>query len=336
MADTERQHCSNLAEEASKHCEMTEEISQDGSRTIVSLSLCDESKATIGVLQIYLNENAAIDDSDRILLKELTHFASLSISNAQYHEDSLAKAHLESELGVARDIQQRTLPEEMPQIPGYDVAGLNRPAEQTSGDSFDLIASPTGNLMMLLADATGHGIGPALSVTQVRSMLRLAVRLGIDLEQLLKNINDQLTEDLPAGRFVTAFIGHLDSEGHQLRYHAAGQGPLILYRAAVDEFQLLDPTCVPLGMFPMQEVLAPTAVDLEPGDTLALITDGVFEARNAEDEELEKEPVMKILQETSHLSCAEVIQEILRSVDDHSGSAPQEDDITVMLLRRNS
>jgi phosphoserine phosphatase len=167
-------------------------------------------------------------------------------------------------------------------------------------------------------------------------MLRLAVRLGIDLEQLLKNINDQLTEDLPAGRFVTAFIGHLDSEGHQLRYHAAGQGPLILYRAAVDEFQLLDPTCVPLGMFPMQEVLAPTAVDLEPGDTLALITDGVFEARNAEDEELEKEPVMKILQETSHLSCAEVIQEILRSVDDHSGSAPQEDDITVMLLRRNS
>jgi sigma-B regulation protein RsbU (phosphoserine phosphatase) len=86
----------------------------------------------------------------------------------------------------------------------------------------------------------------------------------------------------------------------------------------------------------MQEVLAPTAVDLEPGDTLALITDGVFEARNAEDEELEKEPVMKILQETSHLSCAEVIQEILRSVDDHSGSAPQEDDITVMLLRRNS
>lgn len=336
MADTERQHCSNLAEEASKHCEMTEEISQDGSRTIVSLSLCDESKATIGVLQIYLNENAAIDDSDRLLLKELTHFASLSISNAQYHEDSLAKAHLESELGVARDIQQRTLPEEMPQIPGYDVAGLNRPAEQTSGDSFDLIASPTGNLMMLLADATGHGIGPALSVTQVRSMLRLAVRLGIDLEQLLKNINDQLTEDLPAGRFVTAFIGHLDSEGHQLRYHAAGQGPLILYRAAVDEFQLLDPTCVPLGMFPMQEVLAPTAVDLEPGDTLALITDGVFEARNAEDEELEKEPVMKILQETSHLSCAEVIQEILRSVDDHSGSAPQEDDITVMLLRRNS
>jgi serine phosphatase RsbU (regulator of sigma subunit) len=83
----------------------------------------------------------------------------------------------------------------------------------------------------------------------------------------------------------------------------------------------------------MQEVLAPPIVDLEPGDTLALITDGVFEARNAEDEELEKEPVMKILQ---HLSCAEVIQEILRSVDDHSGSAPQEDDITVMLLRRNS
>lgn len=336
MADTERQHCLNLAREASKQCEMTEEISQDGSRTIVSLSLCDESKATIGVLQIYLNENAAIDDSDRLLLKELSHFASLSIRNAQYHEDSLAKAHLESELGVARDIQQRTLPEEMPQIPGYDVAGLNRPAEQTSGDSFDLIASPQGDLMMLLADATGHGIGPALSVTQVRSMLRLAVRLDTDLEELLKNINDQLTEDLPTGRFVTAFIGHLDSEKHQLRYHAAGQGPLILHRAAVDEFELLDPTCPPLGLFPMRTVLAPTIVDFEPGDTLALITDGVFEAENTDEQELEKEPVMKILQETSQLSCDEVIQEILGRVDDHCGSVPQADDITVLLVRRNS
>jgi phosphoserine phosphatase len=333
--DAERRRCSDLAGEAAKLGELTEEASLGNLGTIVSLPLLDELEASLGVLQIYRQE-PTLDASDRLFLTELSHFASLSIRNAQYHEDSLAKAYLDSAIGVARDIQVGTLPREMPRVPGYDVSGMSRPADETSGDSFDLIASGSTGLTMLLADATGHGIGPALSVTQVRSMLRLAIRLGTALDDILKNINDQLCDDLGSNRFVTAFVGQLDAATHQLRYHSAGQAPLILYRAATGESEMLGGTCPPLGIVPMKVVLAPQVIDFEPGDTLALITDGVFEAENVEEQQFDEEPVAQIIRETGHLTCAEVAREILTKVDAHQGEAAQADDITIVLTRRNA
>jgi phosphoserine phosphatase len=335
MSDSQRQHCANLAREAAMLGEMTEKVSQSGLGAIISLPLRDESKAGIGVLQIFQDDVAILDGSDRLFLTELSHFASLSIRNAQYHEDSLAKANLDSEIGLARDIQMGTLPREMPQVAGYDVAGLSRPADETSGDSFDLFASGSSDLTILLADATGHGIGPALSVTQVRSMLRVAVRLETDLDDILRNINDQLCDDLASNRFVTAFFGQLEAGTHQLRYHSAGQGPLILYRAATGESQMFGGTCPPLGLLPMRVVSAPQVIGFEPGDTFALVTDGVFEAENADEQMLEEEAVMKIIRETSHMSCAESARQILARVDEHRGEALQADDITIVLIRRN-
>lgn len=329
-----QQNCLQMAEEAISRGELTEEPSEEGAGTIVTMPLHDESRENLGVLQIYRTGRTTLDSSDRLFLKELSHFASLSIKNAQYHEDSLEKAQLESEIGVAREIQVGTLPREMPQIAGYDVAGLSRPADETSGDSFDLIASESGGLTVLLADAMGHGIGPALSVTQVRSMLRFARRIGVGLAETLKNINDQLCQDLAPNRFVTAFFGHLDIETHQLRYQSAGQGPLVLYRADAEEFEMLGSTVPPLGIVPMRSASAPLSVDFNRGDTLALITDGVFEAENAEGEQLGEDVVTEMIRDTSNLSCAEAAQTILDKVDEYHGEAPQADDITIVLIRR--
>jgi phosphoserine phosphatase len=332
----EREHCERLATTAAETGENTEEAGAANAGTIVTLPLLDESKASLGVLQIYRSGNVALDASDRLFLTELSHFASLSIRNAQFHEDSLAKAHLDSEIGLARDIQIGTLPESMPEIDGYDIAGFSRPAEETSGDSFDLIASGSTGLTVLLADATGHGIGPALSVTQVRSMLRLAVRLDADLEQILKHVNDQLCADLGANRFVTAFLGQLDATSHRLHYHSAGQGPLILHRAATGEAEMLGATCPPLGVVPMMAQPVPQVIDFEPGDSIALITDGVFEAEDLDDVQFGEEPTAEIIREAGPASCAGIVKGILHRVDAHRGAAPQADDITIVLVRRNA
>jgi phosphoserine phosphatase len=328
--------CSDLAHQAAEQGELTIAPGEDGLVSIITLPLQDESKASIGVLQIYRNSNDALDAGDRLFLTELSHFASLSIKNSQYHGDSLDKARLDGEIGVAREIQMGTLPDVMPEVSGYDLVGLSRPAEATNGDSFDLIPSGEGDLTLLLADATGHGIGPALSVTQVRSMLRVAVRLDADLFDILKNINDQLCDDLASNRFVTAFIGHLRHDKHQLRYFSAGQGPLVLYRAGTGQCQMLEATCPPLGVLPMFKSPSPEEIDFEPGDTLALITDGVFEAENEEGQMFEKEAVAEIIKRTHHLSCAQTAHEILKGVDDYRGEVPQADDITIVLVRRDT
>src|SRR4029077_2177864 len=115
-----------------------------------------------------------------------------------------------------RVVQMSTLPATMPFLAGYDVYGTFQPAELTGGDTFDLSVYEQG-LVAVLADATGHGIGPALSVTQMQAMLRMAFRLGSDLETALIQVNNQLAETLADDRFITAFIGILDPSTHRMR-----------------------------------------------------------------------------------------------------------------------
>jgi Stage II sporulation protein E (SpoIIE) len=131
---------------------------------------------------------------------------------------------LEREIELAREIQLAALPASMPAVAGYDGAGLFRPAGPTGGDLFDFVRLPDARLLLLLGDATGHGLGPALSATQVTAMVRVALRLGATLDQTFRHVNDQLVEDLPADRFVTAFLGLLDPRTHAVHYHSAGCG----------------------------------------------------------------------------------------------------------------
>jgi phosphoserine phosphatase len=94
---------------------------------------------------------------------------------------------IERDLAVAREIQMNVLPRELPKYPGYDLAAASVPAEETGGDIYDVVpVADASSCVLLLADATGHGIGPALSVTQVRAMLRIAVRLGARLRDVLE------------------------------------------------------------------------------------------------------------------------------------------------------
>src|SRR6185295_16723654 len=139
------------------------------------------------------------------------------------------RTKIQRDLALARKIQMDVLPKLIPPCIGYDLAAYSLPAEQTGGDIYDLVAvaldddTPTNgppSLVLLLADAAGHGVGPALSVTQVRAMLRIGVRLRADLEKLLTQINRQLCQDLGADRFVTAFLGLLDPSTHCVNYQS--------------------------------------------------------------------------------------------------------------------
>src|SRR5437660_5078384 len=166
------------------------------------------------------------------------------------------RTKIERDLALARKIQMDVLPKELPPCPGYDMAAFSLPAEQTGGDIYDLVAlaldphkpSEPPSLVLLLADATGHGIGPALSVTQVRSMLRIGVRLRAELEDVFSQINRQLCQDLGSERFVTAFLGLLDLSAHHINYHSAGQGPLLHFHAQTHRFEWLDSSMPPLGI----------------------------------------------------------------------------------------
>jgi serine phosphatase RsbU (regulator of sigma subunit) len=250
---------------------------------------------------------------------------------------------LEGDLEVARMIQQRTFPTELPNLAGFDVCGWSRPADETGGDSYDVIGltaddtltdGDADRLVLLLADATGHGVGPALSVTQLRAMVRMAVRGGdTDFAESVRQMNEQLYADLPQNRFITAWIAVLEADG-SLTSYSGGQAPLLLYRASSQSVEVLNSDAPPMGLLPPMPVVLKPPLALEPGDIYVVLSDGFYEAADDTGEEFEKERVIEIVERTAHLTSAEILAALRDGVNGFIGGAPLSDDRTAVIIKR--
>jgi len=303
-------------------------------RTMLTVPLVGHDGHLVGVLQMLNRRDGAFDAADERVALTLGAQCAVALERVQMTETRLLSEKLRQEIAVAREIQIGTLPRTMPGIPGYEIFGMSRPAEETGGDTFDLVALDDGRLFMLLADATGHGVGPALSATQVRAMLRVALRLGADLDAVFRHINNQLVDDLPDDRFVTAFLGVLDPARHAVEFHAGGQGPILHYRAADKQCQWHDPTTIPLGFLPHDEVDSAHCVELAPGDVLGLISDGIYEYENPRGELFGNERVAALFADQAASGVDTLGAELLASAERFADGTSQADDVTVVLVRR--
>lgn len=245
-----------------------------------------------------------------------------------------SEADLDREIQIAHEIQSSTLPGFMPDVPGYDFAGRFWPTDRTGGDTFDVVSIQDDTVFILLGDATGHGIGPALSALQVQSMFRVALRLDADLDDAFRHVNDQMVEDLPDGRFVTAVFGLLNTDTHQWRWHSAGQGPILHYHLAEDRCEWFEPSCYPMGFIEHDQSMPSRLLHLKQGDILALITDGIYEYENVTGEQFGMDRVATLVRKHGHRPMAELMEVIKDAALAFGGEAPQLDDITIVLVQR--
>jgi len=304
-------------------------------RCMLTLPLVDHKDVLVGVMQVLNKAGGVFDDDDEVLATALAAQCAVALQRVRMTEALIEGEKMQQELQVARTVQMSTFPATMPSVPGYDAYGTSRPAELTGGDTFDLSLCGQG-LVAVLGDATGHGIGPALSVTQMQAMLRMAFRLGASLETALIQVNNQLAETLADDRFITAFVGILDPVAHRMRFHSAGQGPILHFQAATGACTRYKPTSFPLGAMQLTSLRPAVDVDLQPGDILMLISDGVYEYRDAKDEQFGEERVEEIVRAHHSASMAELASRLLESVQAFANGAPQEDDITLVLVKRSA
>ena len=136
----------------------------------------------------------------------------------------------------------------------------------------------------------------------MQAMLRVAFRLGADLDNAYMHVNNQLAEDLPDDRFITAFMGFLDPATHHINYHSGGQGPILHFRAADESCHWHKPTNFPVGIMDIDNKQESADLTLEPGDILGLISDGVYEYANLEGEEFGEGRVAEIFRASHQLS----------------------------------
>ena len=185
-----------------------------------------------------------------------------------------------------------------------------------------------------MGDATGHGFGPALSATQMQAMLRVAFRCGANLDEAYRQVNNQLAEDLPDDRFITAFMGFLDPARHEIRYHSGGQGPILHFRAAEESCEWHRPTTFPVGILDLDETTGSQVLKMEPGDVLVLLSDGVYEYESNQGVQFGEERVASLLKYHYRLPMAELTKQILNATFEHGEGVSQEDDITLVLVSR--
>ena len=301
---------------------------------------------------------ALVEESERIRLGDLGQSASIHVNLAEVQQLADAQDRmreglrtllkLEGDLQVARQIQQNTFPHKLPSLPGFDIAGFSDPADETGGDTYDVIGlnvAPEADLpeisegdaqqaALLLADATGHGIGPALSVTQLRAMLRMLVRTTRDAESIARLLNDQLCADLPGSRFITVWLGLVDAAAGTLTSWSAGQGPLIHYHARRDEFEVRLPDAPPMGILSDLEIVIPEPLALERGDFYVVLSDGVYEAANPDDERFGEQAVHDLIRRHRAGSAAELVAAIRRDVDTFVRGRSAADDRTGVVVKR--
>jgi len=251
----------------------------------------------------------------------------------QMVESLIEGEKMRREMEMAQAVQMSTLPQTMPVVAGYDVHGTFRPALLTGGDTYDL-ALVGDDLLVVLGDATGHGIAPALSVTQMHAMLRMAFRLGAGLETAFAQVNDLLAETLAEDRFVTAFIGVLDPGTHVLRYVSAGQGPILHFHADRGACSRHKPTSFPLGAMPLVRPPRVVETTLAPGDALVLLSDGVYEYDNGSGEQFGEDRVEQVVCGHHANGMAALSTALLDAVQAFARGAAQQDDITMVLVRR--
>ena len=305
-------------------------------RCMLTIPLIGYEDSLIGVLQILNKNNGVFDDQDEYVAQALAAQAAVVLHRVKMTEAIIASEKLDQEITVARDVQMGTLPKRMPDIDGYDIAGTFTPTDQTGGDLYDFVPIADDKLFVLMGDATGHGIGPALSATQVRAMLRVALRLGADLDDAFRHINDQLVEDLPDDRFVTAFFGLLDAGEHKVSFHSGGQGPIMHFHADDGRYDWYEPSTFPLGYMDQANLNDPHVVDLAPGDILGLISDGIYEYENEAGQQFGQAGIVGVVDASREDDMDTMVRGIMSATYDHGGSVPQADDITIVLIRRDA
>jgi serine phosphatase RsbU (regulator of sigma subunit)/anti-sigma regulatory factor (Ser/Thr protein kinase) len=291
----------------------------------------------IGVLNLgpRLSEQEYSSD-DRKLLDNLAAQAAPALRVGQLVREQEAEAatrqRFEQELEVARLIQQNFLPQELPDLPGWQIAAYYRPAREVGGDFYDVIPLPDGRVAFVVGDVTDKGVPAALVMSATRSVLRASATRLIEPGVVLERVNEHLCPDMPAKMFVTCLYGVLDPASGLLRFANAGHD--LPYVKTADGVIELRARGMPLGLMPGMAYEEKEAV-LEPGDSVLLHSDGVVEAHDP-DREMFGFPRLKETMAGSP-GGQELIERVIAVLGAFTGpGAEQEDDITMVTLQRSA
>jgi len=244
------------------------------------------------------------------------------------------RERLNRELEIAREVQEHLLPQQLPPVAGLDYCGCCRPAREVGGDYYDFLSLPNGKLGIAIGDISGKGIGAALMMANLQASLRAHASTVHDLAELMGSVNNSLCEASSANRYATFFFGQYDPATRRLSYVNAGHNPPAVLRRSADGIQTrrLEDGGPVIGLL-RDGLYEQGCLALAPEDVVVLFTDGVSESMNSRDEEWGEARLIESAKAFCGLTALEMLTRIMDGAVAFAASAPQHDDMTLVVLR---
>lgn len=271
---------------------------------------------------------------DQRLLSIIAAQSTQVIENARLLEEEQALQRIQEELRLAYEIQINLLPKTPPSIKGYDIFARSIPAKEVGGDYYDFIPIEKNHLAFCLGDISGKGMPAALLMSNLQATIRGQTMVNATTAECLNCSNTILFHNTPPEKFATFFYGILDPETHNLTYSNAGHNYPFLFLKGEKPIQLKESGIV-LGCmeaFPFTE----EKITIKPGEVLLIYSDGITEAFNEDNEEFGESKLIEVIMKNQDLSAEKMVKRVISAVQDHTGDSPQTDDITLLIIKRES
>lgn len=259
---------------------------------------------------------------------------------AAFIRDITARKRAEKELKAnqeqfqaAREIQQRLFPKEPPSIPGFDIAGTSVPALMSGGDYFDFLHMQDGYYGFIVADVTGHGVGPAMLTAETRAYIRLLARGSCSPAEILTKANKVLIEDLDYERYITALLLCINPETKEIVYVNAGHPPGMILDQSGELVSELKNSGSPLGINPDVPYKDSPAIQLQSGHGFFIFSDGIDETQSESGEYFGTKRISAWHKHAASLSANESLQGLLQAACFFRQSLSQADDMTAILVK---
>jgi sigma-B regulation protein RsbU (phosphoserine phosphatase) len=305
-----------------------EDAKREGIASVLSVGMRFHGRA-VGVLRVYTETPRQFSQLQINLLKAVAAQAGAAIENTRLYAEAVEAQRLEEQVRMAADVQQRMIPQTPPILPGMEVATVYEPCYELGGDLYDFFPLPYDNLGLVIADVSGKGVPASLIMATVRASLRAQVDNLYYIDEVVRRINVMLCRETTTSEFVTLFYGVVDAPNRRLTYCNAGHPPAMLLRdGVVSELAMGN---MVLGVS-KDEPYTQSILELEPGDTLLLYTDGLSDAMNFEQKTFGRQRVIEAFEKGGPTAEA-VAQNVLWEMRKFVGMSKRTDDVTMIVLR---
>src|SRR6266496_1498805 len=295
-------------------------------------------KQNMGVLALANGPmGAPFSQSDFVVFKSIAEQSAFALYNAIIYSEANEKKRLDHDLEIARDIQRILLPAEAPSVNGFDISGINVPPRQASGDYFDYIQVDDERLGVAIADVSGKGVPASLIMAICRSVLRSEAAQNTSPADVLRKVNRQLYPDIKEDMFISMAYLILDHQRNGITLARAGHDAPLWYKRQSETVMPVKSPGMVVGIDSgsvFDRLTVDFAVPLERNDCLVLYTDGVTETLNSEGDEFGVDRMMQSVRASASDGAQAIVKRIIEDVRNFTGSFPQNDDITLIAIRK--